>query len=174
VARSPKLKVFCAPMGFYDALIAAPSQKAALKAWGTTTDLFAAGRAHAVEDPKLQKLALATPGEVVKHSRGDEAEMLQDIAREERRPARGTKAKAPPPAAKRPATDPSKLEQAGRELDAARRELASQLADIERRRAELDAEERTTRLDGEARVFELERVRDREKRAYERAAARNK
>jgi hypothetical protein len=100
--------------------------------------------------------------------------MLQDIAREERRPARGNKAKAPVPAAKRPAADPSKLEQAGRELDAARRELASQLADIERRRAELDAEERTTRLDGEARVFELERARDREKRAYERAAARIK
>ena len=57
VARSPKLKVFCTPMGFYDALVAAPSQKAALKAWGTTTDLFTAGRASLVEDPALQKSA---------------------------------------------------------------------------------------------------------------------
>jgi hypothetical protein len=31
VAREPKLKVFCTPTAFYNALVAAPSQKAALK-----------------------------------------------------------------------------------------------------------------------------------------------
>lgn len=51
MARGPKLKVFCTPRGFHNALVAAPSQKAALKAWGTTTDLFAAGRASVVGDP---------------------------------------------------------------------------------------------------------------------------
>jgi hypothetical protein len=70
--------------GFHNALVAAPSQKAALKAWGTTTDLFAAGRASVVEDPDLQTLALARPGEVVKHSRGDEAAILERIDEEER------------------------------------------------------------------------------------------
>ena len=38
-----KLKVFRTPIGFHDAYVAAPSQKAALQAWGTDTDLFARG-----------------------------------------------------------------------------------------------------------------------------------
>ena len=44
MARAPKLKVYCAPMGFHDALVAAPSQKAALKAWGGKSENIAAGQ----------------------------------------------------------------------------------------------------------------------------------
>jgi hypothetical protein len=166
MARSPKLKVFCTPVGFHNALVAAPSQKAALKAWGTTTDLFAAGRASVVEDPELQALALARPGEVVKHSRGDEAAILERIEEEERNSARvpsKRKLGTPPP------PDRSDLDQAERDLDHAKRGFENQLAQIARRRMELEAEERTVRLDGEARVFELERVRDQAHRAYDRA-----
>jgi hypothetical protein len=120
----------------------------------------------------LQELALARPGEVVKHSRGDEAAILQEIGQQEReRPA--AKAARPKSTARpdnpRP-PDRSKLAQAELDLDAAKRHLAVSLADIARRRTELDAEERTVRLDGEARVFELERARDPEPSAYERAA----
>ena len=173
--KPPKLKVFCAPMGFYDALVAAPSQKAALKAWGTSTDLFAAGRASIVEDPELQELALATPGEVVKRSRGDEAEILQDIAKQDGPVVRATpKAGRPTPRASVPPPDRSKLDEAERALQDARRELETRLADLERRRAKLQAEERTARLDGEARIVELERERDKEQRAYDRAAARSR
>lgn len=32
--RKQKLKVYRTPIGFHDAYVAAPSQKAALKAWG--------------------------------------------------------------------------------------------------------------------------------------------
>ena len=172
--RAPKLKVFCAPMGFYDALVAAPSQKAALKAWGTTTDLFAAGRASVVEDPELQGLALAKPGEVVKHSRGDEAAIIREIEEhepaEKKQPRKGGKPagqrerRAPP--------DRSKLEQAERALDDARRELEKRLSEIGRKRLELDAEERTVRLEAETALFELERARDKEHRAYEGAVER--
>ncbi|MBM0205255.1 hypothetical protein JNW90_21075 [Micromonospora sp. STR1s_5] len=174
--KQPKLKVFCAPMGFYDALIAAPSQKAALKAWGTTTDLFAAGRASVVEDAALQELALARPGEVVKHSRGDETAILHEIEEHEEkatRPRRSTKGK---PASRRDKPRPpdrSKLDAAERDLDEAKRELEARLAEVARRRRELDAEERTVRLDGEARVFELERARDEASRDYDRAAKRD-
>lgn len=173
MARAPKLKVFCTPMGFYDALVAAPSQKAALKAWGTSTDLFAAGRASVVDDPALQELALARPGEVVKHSRGDEAAILHEIEEHEReRPVRGERASsAAKPSEPRP-PDRSKLDQAERDLEANKRELETRLADIARRRAELDAEERTVRLEGEARVFELELARDQELATYERSAGR--
>ena len=38
--RKPKLKVYSTPIGFHDALVAAPSQKAALEAWGAGTNLF--------------------------------------------------------------------------------------------------------------------------------------
>jgi hypothetical protein len=70
------LKVFRTPAGFYDAVVAAPSQKAALAAWGTTTNLFASGDARVAEDPALQAEALAHPGEVIKRSRGDFAAMI--------------------------------------------------------------------------------------------------
>lgn len=39
----PRLKVFRAQMGFFDSVIAAPSQKAALEAWGARQDLFHEG-----------------------------------------------------------------------------------------------------------------------------------
>lgn len=159
-------------MGFYDALVAAPSQKAALRAWGTSTDLFAAGRASVVEDPVLQELALARPGEVVKHSRGDETAILQEIEQHEEeqlaRKGRRAKPTARPDNPRPP--DRSKLDLAERDLDAAKRELAARLAEVDRKRAELETEERTVRLAGEAALFELERTRDQERSAYERAA----
>jgi hypothetical protein len=40
MARSARLKVFRTPIGFHDAYIAAPSQKAALEAWGSDKDIF--------------------------------------------------------------------------------------------------------------------------------------
>lgn len=49
------LKVFRTPAGFHDAYVAAPSQKAALKAWGSEADLFARGIAEKVTDPKLME-----------------------------------------------------------------------------------------------------------------------
>ena len=51
--RAAKLKVFRTPIGFHDAYVAAPSQKAAMEAWGSGTDLFARGEAELVTDPAL-------------------------------------------------------------------------------------------------------------------------
>ena len=39
--RKLKLKVFRTPIGFHDAYVAAPSQKAALEAWGADSNIFA-------------------------------------------------------------------------------------------------------------------------------------
>ena len=60
-----KLKVYRTPIGFHDAYVAAPSQKAALKAWGADADLFARGVAEMVTDESLLAEPLARPGEVV-------------------------------------------------------------------------------------------------------------
>lgn len=69
-ARKQKLKVFKTPIGFHDAYVAAPSRKAALAAWGASTDLFSAGIAEQVsDDPRAMKAALAKPGDVVRVAR---------------------------------------------------------------------------------------------------------
>lgn len=76
-ARKQKLKTFKTAAGFDDAFVAAPSRRAALEAWGAGTDLFSAGIAEEVREPKAgsaeakaAKAALATPGEVVRVRRG--------------------------------------------------------------------------------------------------------
>lgn len=52
---SRRLKVFWTPIGFHDAYVAAASQKAALEAWGSDSNLFAAGLAEMVTDAKLTR-----------------------------------------------------------------------------------------------------------------------
>jgi hypothetical protein len=82
-ARKQKLKVYSTPIGFHDAFVAAPSQKAALEAWGASTNLFSQGSAHVVTDPKLAKVPLQHPGQVIKVSRGTHAEQLAALAKQE-------------------------------------------------------------------------------------------
>jgi flagellar motility protein MotE (MotC chaperone) len=78
-----KLNVYSTPIGFHDAFVAAPSQKAALEAWGASTNLFSQGSAHVVTDPKLTKVPLQNPGQVIKVSRGSNAEQLAALVKRE-------------------------------------------------------------------------------------------
>jgi hypothetical protein len=78
----PKLKVYRTSTGFHDAYVAAHSQKAALKAWGSKHDLFARGVAEAVTDPVLAKEPLAHPGEVIKRLCGTTAEQISALPRD--------------------------------------------------------------------------------------------
>jgi hypothetical protein len=77
MAARSKLKVFRTPVGFHDAYVAAPSQKAALAIWGVDANLFAQGLAEIVVDPALTQVALSRPGEVVKVPRGSAAEHIE-------------------------------------------------------------------------------------------------
>ncbi len=63
MAKAPgrKLKVFQAQFGFYDSVVAAPSQAAALRAWGTRQNLFAEGQARLTDDPQAVEAARAHP-----------------------------------------------------------------------------------------------------------------
>ena len=174
MAKAPKLKVYCMPAGFYDALVAAPSQAAALKAWGTTTNLFAVGRASLVEDETIQAEALARPGEVIKRMRGDEAAMLGPEPAEpfEARSAENRKptpnAVAPKP--RRPPPDRSKLDAAERALADAEAEFAATMGELAIERADLDRRESQARHAGEKRMEVLRRERERAAAAYQRAA----
>ena len=72
-----KLKVYRTPIGFHDAYVAAPSQKAALEAWGSDADLFARGIAEIVTDEVLSVEPLASPGNVIRKLRGTADEQLE-------------------------------------------------------------------------------------------------
>jgi hypothetical protein len=63
-------KVFRAHLGFYDTIVAATSQKAALLAWGAGPSEFAHGFAHVTEDPQAVEAALKQPGVVLKRPYG--------------------------------------------------------------------------------------------------------
>ena len=56
--------------------VAAPSQKAALQAWGSDADLFARGIADVVTDEALTAEPLASPGKVIRKLRGTADEQL--------------------------------------------------------------------------------------------------
>ena len=143
-----KLKVFRTPIGFHDAYVAAPSQKAALQAWGTDTDLFARGVAEQVTDAALMEEPLAHPGEVIRKTRGTVDDHMAALpANPKRKPPDATD--APPAETRRTKPKPrpsrSKLDQAEQAIDeaeqrydAARRDLAAREAALRKERQALD------------------------------------
>ena len=66
------LKVFRAHLGFYDTIVAAPSQKAAAAAWGANPREFAHGFASVTQDVKAVEAALAQPGVVLRRPAGSQ------------------------------------------------------------------------------------------------------
>jgi hypothetical protein len=85
-----RLKVYRTHSGFYDVIVAVPSQKAALSLWGTRQNLFARGLASVVGDDAIIKLAKAKPGIVLRRPFGS-----SEPFREHSRPVRKTD--IPPP-----------------------------------------------------------------------------
>jgi hypothetical protein len=62
---SRALKVYRAHLGFYDSIVAAPSQKAAAAAWRGDTGLFQHKTAAETKEPAAAEAALAQPGVVL-------------------------------------------------------------------------------------------------------------
>ena len=183
MAKSPKpkqLKVYRTPIGFHDAYVAAPSMAAALRAWGTDTNLFARGVAEVVDDPKLTAAPLASPGEVIKVARGTAAEHIAALPKAKAKPAAKEAASAPtaerskPEAAPKPKPRPKRdaldaAEAALAELEgtqrAERRELDRREAELRRERAALERAQAGARA-------KLEAARDKAERAYREALER--
>jgi hypothetical protein len=170
-----KLKVYRTAIGFHDAYVAATSRKEALKAWGAKADLFARGVAEEVDNPDLAREPLATPGAVVRRSRGTAAEQLAALPPDPPRPSAGAKAartkSAPRP---RPTPKPSRgaLEDAEAALADAETRHEAARADLRRREAAL-VRERNALDAAQANERErLEEARDRERERYDRALAR--
>ena len=159
-----KLKVFRTPIGFHDAYVAAPSRKAALAAWGADKDLFARGVAEEVTDAALTEAPLATPGEVVKVSRGGRAEQLAALPEGKPKTAERKSAKVAKVAQTEPKPKP-KPKPSRADLDAAEQALAEAEARHEDERAALAEEEAAL----ERRKREMKRAQDAEVARLERA-----
>lgn len=174
-ARTQKLKVFRMPIGFHDAYVAAPSQKAALEAWGTDVNLFAQGIAEQVTDPELMEEALAKPGEVIRKIRGSAAEHVAELGKTERKkaaaPAKDEKAapKKAKPAKPRPKPSRAELNAAEEALEQAEKKQRKALRKLDEKIQALEHERRELQRKQEAERDKLSNKWDRARSAYERA-----
>jgi len=67
-----KLKTYQTSLGFFDQAIAAPSMKAALEAWGASSNLFHQGAAKETDDPDIVAATMAKPGVVLRRPVGSD------------------------------------------------------------------------------------------------------
>ena len=140
-----KLKVFQAQFGFFDTVVAAPSQAAALRAWGVNQNLFASGEATVTTDEAVVAAATGHPETPLRRAVGSnepfalEPTSLPTVPDAPKKPAAKVAPKAAKPAAPpKPPADRSKLdaaEKALRELDDRRKR---EEADFRREAEELE------------------------------------
>lgn len=180
MARAQKLKVYRTAAGFYDAYVAAPSQKAALEAWGSERDLFARGIAELVTDPALTAEPLASPGTVVKHSRGTTAEQIAALPAPAKRTTTaktdtGAKGKSTPKRRQEPKPKPTpkpkrdEIDAAAEALEAVEAEFDRKLKDLAEREAALARDRRSLEKARSAGVDDAEATLDERRRAYDTA-----
>ena len=170
-----KLKVFRTPIGFHDAYVAAPSQKAALEAWGADSNIFAQGIAEQVDDPKLMEEPLANPGKVIKRVRGSADEHFAALGKGEKKQKAGgsriksgmTKKAAPKKPKPKPSRD--KLDAAEEVLEKAEKKQRQKLREIDDEMRALERRRRELQRKQEAERDAFVGKRDRARSDYERA-----
>ncbi|WP_314950540.1 cell envelope biogenesis protein TolA [Bradyrhizobium cosmicum] len=159
-----KLKTYQTSLGFYDQAIAAPSMKAALEAWGASSNLFHQGAAKETDDPDIVAATMASPGVVLRRPVGSDgpftehAALPTDLAAEdEARPKSRSKAKSKIKSRKPAARSAGKP---SRKID-----------DRQARKAAAAFEREERRRDAERRKEEAARARERARRDKAVAAA---
>jgi len=182
MARKQKLKVFRTPTGFHDAYVAAPSQKAALAAWGSEHDLFARGIAEKVGDPDLMREPLSQPGVVIRRLRGNMGEQIAALPKStparKRSPApeppgqpardrlaRPKKREVPP----KPKPDRAPLDDAEHALADAEKRHSNEREALAKRRSELERERRRLERSHSSEMAKLRAKVEELKSRYERA-----
>lgn len=131
-----KLKVFQAQFGFYDTVVAAPSQVAALRAWGVHQNLFASGEATVTTDESAVAAATASPGTPLRRAVGStDAFSLTPTSMPKAPEAPRARTVAKPAAKPRPAP-PAKPPADRSNLDAA--EQALRMVDVRRKKEEAE------------------------------------
>lgn len=124
-----KLKVFHATLGFFETVVAAPSKKAALQAWGAHQDLFATGAADLSGNEEAQTAALARPGVVLRRAIGSTGlfEEAADLGALKLPKAKSASRKGKAPDAKPPKPPPDRAR-----LNAAEKAIADRQAGYEK------------------------------------------
>ena len=159
------LKVYRTPIGFHDAYVAAPSKKAALRAWGSDADLFARGVAELVTDPALTAEPLARPGEVVKRSRGTAAEQLAALP-PDRPKGKPSAPKKTSPRSTAPKPDRDAVDAAEQAVAAAEKRQAAEARALAREEEALAERRRDMRVRHDAENAELDAARRKADAAY--------
>ena len=171
-----KLKVFRTPIGFDDAYVAAPSQKAALEAWGAAANLFARATAEQVTDPRLMAEPLRHPGEVIRVSRGDLKAQLKALGprkKSKARPGAGrTGAEQPKkPSEPKPPPKRDRVDRAEAALAQARERQRKERAVLEKQQETLERKLGAIKSRQEKEIARLERRLDDAREAYHSALA---
>ncbi|HEY2752514.1 hypothetical protein [Phenylobacterium sp.] len=142
-----KLKVFKAQFGFYDTVVAAPSQAAALRAWGTHQNLFASGEAKITTDEAAVAAAIAHPETPLRRAVGSsdpfalEPSSLPKVPETPKKPTAKPAAKPKPAEPKKPPADRSKLDAAEAALKTLDERRKREEADFRREHEELEQRE---------------------------------
>lgn len=183
-----KLKVFQAQFGFYDSVVAAPSQAAALRAWGASQNLFKDGDAHPTDDEQAIEAATSHPEVPLRRAVGSNEPFsldprlprlqdLPDVAaeltrRKASKPLSNANSVEVKSARAKPPPNRSAMEAAEAALRALESARKSEEQEFEERRAALDPDERTAKSRYEdARSQALKTLR-REQQAYAKAGGR--
>jgi hypothetical protein len=149
----PKLKIFQAHLGFFDTIVAAPSQKAALEAWGSRQDLFRDGTAAIATGPDAIKAALEKPGVVLKRLSGSTGAFM------EQPPLPKSSGSSRKGALSRRRAQTIQKQPDRRKLEAAERALAKLQEEWEHMNAEFAEREDALRTERRAREHEFEKQR---------------
>jgi hypothetical protein len=183
-----KLKTYQTSVGFFDLAIAAPSMKAALEAWGATTNLFHQGFARETDDPAIVAATFAKPGVVLRRPVGSDGtfseraglpkELPVDKVKERTGEPRATTREAPArkvdDEAAREATRAFEQERQRRDRERRKEEAAREQERQRREQAIAKAETALAeaKRDHEAQVAEIERERAALERRSQAEAAR--
>jgi hypothetical protein len=148
-----RLKVFQAHLGFYDTVVAAPSQKAALEAWGTRPTEFAKGFAKLADDPAAIKAALAHPGHVLRRPFGTAGDYkLEPAPVPSPKPTAKTRKTSVAAKKQRAMLEADARAAAARELREAKREEARALSALKARELELAREKAAAVAESKERI----------------------
>lgn len=132
-----RTKVYITRIGLRDWLVAADSQKAALKAWDVNRNLFVTGEARITNDAAHVALAMKTPALPVaapgRIQVPDEKGKVSNVVRL-------STARPTPVAPAKPKADTSKLEAVERELREHDRTAARERLEIEKRKRAIEDE----------------------------------
>jgi hypothetical protein len=168
LAGARRLKVFLARIGFHDSVVAAPSQAAALRAWGVHQNLFADGQAKIAEDADAVAAALAHPETPLRRAIGSTEPFGLDggLARIDAPPKAAKGRRNAPAKPVKPPPDRSKLDAAEAALAKVETGRKRALDRVLRQREALDAEEAEARESWDQRQAEAKAAVARERQAY--------